>query len=140
MANANFSTSRGASALVTKSPHEEFRVGAFSGLSALRTIDRIVDHYRNGAVDSKSYFRDRELIRDVMVGHAGSATPFIQGFISALAEYIDVVMQDGSVPVLERWKPESAMTENEIKAERALIFEGEETVNRIASLEEVQRG
>jgi hypothetical protein len=125
---------------VTKSPTEEFRAGAFASLSALRTIDRIVDHYRNGAVDSKNYFHDRELIRAAMVSQAGPAAPFIQGFISALAEYIDTFMQDSDGPMLELWKPESAMTESEIKAERALIFEGEEAVNRISSLEEVQHG
>lgn len=126
--------SKRASALVvTKSHNEEFRAGASASLSALQTINRIVDHYRNGAVDSKSYFRDRELIRAVMVAHAGPTSPFIQGFISALAEYIDTFMQDSDGPMLQRWKPESAMTESEIKAERALLFEGEEEVSRIAS-------
>jgi hypothetical protein len=134
------SKSKCASAPVTKSPTEEFRAGAFAGLSALRTIDRIVDHYRNGTVDSTSYFRDRELIRAAMVSQAGPATRFIQGFISALAEYIDTFMQDSDGPMLELWRPESAMTESEIKAERAFIFEGEEAVNRISSLEEVQHG
>lgn len=132
--------SKSAPAPVTKSRAEEFRAGAFASLSVLRTIDRIVDHYRNGEVDSTSYFRDRELIRAAMVSQAGPATPFIQGFISALAEYIDTFMQDSDGPMLERWKPEAAMTESEIKAERALIFEGGEAVNRIASLEEVQHG
>jgi hypothetical protein len=127
--------SQSASAQTAKSHNEEFRAGAFAGFSALQTIDRIVDHYRNGEVDSKSYFRDRELIKTVMVNHIGPATPFIHGFVTALAEYIDVFMQENDGPVLTCWKPESVMTASEVKAERARIFEGEEAMDRIVSLQ-----
>ena len=124
-----------ASAAVTKPQTQEFRTGAMAGLSALRTIERIVERYRNGEVDSKSYFRDRELIKAAMVDSVGIDSPFLNGFLATLAEYIDAFMQDNDGPVLDVWKPESVMTASEIKAERAQIFEGEEAVNRIASLQ-----
>ena len=125
-------TSKGTSAPISKSTNEEFRTGAAAGLSTLRTINRIVDHYRNGEVDSKSYFRDRELIKAAMVSSAGTDSPFLTGFITTLAEYIDTFMQDSSGPMLDVWKPESVMTPSEIRSERAQIFEGEEAMTRIA--------
>lgn len=122
-----------ASAQATKSQNKEFRAGAIASFTALQAIDKIVDRYRNGVMDSKSYFRDRELVKAIMVDHVRDASPFIHGFVSALAEYIDTFMQDCDGPLLGVWRPESIMTASEVKAERALIFKGEEAVARIAS-------
>lgn len=50
---------------------------------------------------------------------AGPLTPFLAGFIATLAEYIDLNL--GSNPrVLAHWRPEAAMTTEEIEARRGI--------------------
>jgi hypothetical protein len=50
---------------------------------------------------------------------AGPLTPFLAGFITTLAEYIDLNL--GLNPRVSRnWKPELVMTPDEIEARRAL--------------------
>ena len=63
------------------------------------------------------YHGERVRMVSTLTTAAGPMTPFLAGFVAALAEYIDLNL--GCNPkASESWRPESPMTPEEIEAHR----------------------
>jgi hypothetical protein len=99
----------------------EFMRGAFACMKALQSATKIE---RRGFDDPETndntverYFRDRDEIKKVFIKSAGIDSPFQSGFIATLAEYVHFVMSTGEPDVFQ-WKPETVMTESEVKENR----------------------
>lgn len=65
------------------------------------------------------YHWERDRMVSTLTTAAGPLTPFMTGFITTLAEYIDLNL--GCNPrVTSNWRPEAMMTPEEIEARRAI--------------------
>jgi hypothetical protein len=104
----------------------EYITGAKASFSALRLMEQIADYseLKTGDVITKErYFRDLELAKSALINSAGPLTPFLEGFIATVAEFMTVEWQDCAVLNLYKWRPESVMSESEINAHRAELFQ-----------------
>ncbi len=91
--------------------------GANRAVSAMRSIEAIIqadESSNSGWVDT---WAAEESAADLLVRYSGTDTPFLRGFISALADYVSLCSGAG-VPNLDAWKPEATMTIEEIEKHR----------------------
>lgn len=103
-------------------PNKEAMAGAAACLKALQAAQ---ETERRGFNDPETcdysverYFRDRDGIKAAFIKSAGiTPSSFQAGFIATLAEYIHHVISTGEPDIYE-WKPETLMTESEVKANR----------------------
>ena len=95
--------------------------GAIAGLDVLRNIKRFAEQLNcpgGGAVlTMEAYWQIQDEGVDAMVCAAGRPDPFMTGFLSTIAEYLMAAAESGFLD-LEKWKPESVMTEKEKMARR----------------------
>lgn len=106
----------------------EARAGALAALEALRKAESLVEVYHASSdgeeTPQKALHGDvhhRQRIANTFIKAAGEMSPHAEGFIAALAEYVDFGFRVGEAN-LAIWKPESAMTAGEIKQGRAEIL------------------
>lgn len=87
------------------------RAGAQACLNALRAMEVIANEAGRG------YYAERELMVSTLIDAAEPLSPYMTGFIAALAEYIDLNLSTGAKPA-HHWLPEAAMSEEEVEANR----------------------
>ena len=95
----------------------EVRKGATACLHAMRIVERI-NRYSESEDSAQDYQRSRDMARIAMTHAAGEHSEFMCGFIATFAEYASLVCAAGE-PDLYVWKPECAMTDDEIITQRA---------------------
>jgi hypothetical protein len=78
------------------------------------------------------YFRDRDEIKAVFAQGLGNLSPYQSAFLATLAEYIHISLASGEPDVFD-WKPETLMTESEVKEERYQALLIAEEVEEVAS-------
>jgi hypothetical protein len=102
-------------------PTSESLKGAAACMKALQaatTIERRgFDNPETNDNTVERYFRDRDEIKAVFAQRMGNLSPYQSAFLSTLAEYIHVSLAAGEPDVFS-WKPETLMTESEVKAYR----------------------
>ena len=91
-------------------PKNNRQAGAMACLLALREAEKIAEE-----ATTEVFFTTQERAVDVIKSAALPLSTFMQGFVSALAEYVFFINTTG-IPDLYGWKPEAAMDEDEIKA------------------------
>lgn len=87
------------------------RAGAQACLNALRAMEVIANE------TGHAYYAERELMVSTLIDAAEPLSPYMTGFIAALAEYIDLNLGVGAKPA-HYWVPEAAMSEEEVEASR----------------------
>ena len=101
--------------------NKEALAGAAACMKALQSAVQIerrgFDNPETNDYSVGRYFRDRDEIKAAFIKSAEVSSPFQSGFIATLAEYVHFVMSTGEPDVFE-WKPETLMTESEVKANR----------------------
>jgi hypothetical protein len=96
-----------------KNNNNSSREGAEACLKAIRKME-----YMSGLPDSE-YDGERVRMVSTLTTAAGPLSPYLAGFIATLAEYIDLNL--GCNPgVAANWRPEAAMTSEEVETRRAL--------------------
>ncbi|HZV61379.1 MAG TPA: hypothetical protein VFF75_03090 [Methylophilaceae bacterium] len=89
------------------------RLGAEACLKAIRKMESMSE------LPDPDYHGERVRMVSTLTTAAGPMTPYLAGFITALAEYIDLNL--GSYPrVTSNWRPEAMMTTEEIETRRAI--------------------
>lgn len=103
----------------------EVRTGALAAIQVIQTVERLCEQYHAGADQEKTPqealqgdIEHRLRVVSAFLDAAGELPPKACGFVSALAEYIDFGFLIGE-PDMTAWKPEAAMTDEEIKKVRA---------------------
>jgi hypothetical protein len=87
-------------------------------LQAATRIERLgFDNPETNDYSVERYFRDRDEIKAVFAQGMGSLSPYQSGFLLTLAEYIHISLAAGEPDVFD-WKPETLMTESEVKEHR----------------------
>jgi len=103
-------------------PTSESLKGAAACMKALQAATKIerrgFDNPETYDYSVERYFRDRDEIKAVFLKSvSASSSSFQAGFIATLAEYIHVSLAAGEPDVFD-WKPETLMTESEVKEHR----------------------
>lgn len=89
------------------------REGAEACLKAIRKMESLSE------LPDSDYHGERVRMVSTLTTAAGPMTPFMAGFIATLAEYIDLSL--GCNPSMgTNWRPEAAMTPEEIEAHRGI--------------------
>jgi len=89
------------------------RDGAEACLKAIRIMESMSE------LPDSDYHGERVRMVSTLTTAAGPMTPYLAGFIRALAEYIDLNL--GSNPrITANWRPEAVMTSEEIEIRRAM--------------------
>lgn len=91
--------------------------GANRAMSAVRAIEAIIQANEYGGSKWEDTWAAEESAANLLVRYSCTDTPFLRGFIGVLADYVSLCSGAG-VPNLEVWKPDAAMTYDEIKAHR----------------------
>jgi len=96
-----------------KNNNNSSREGAEACLKAIRKMESMSE------LPDSEYYGERARMVSTLTTAAGPMTPYLAGFITALAEYIDLNL--GSNPrVTANWRPEAVMTSEEIERRRAI--------------------
>ena len=105
---------------------DNYRIGAMAGMDALRNIERIAEGtHRNGNIEDLSmaeYWKIKDMAIESIHHAAGKQNTFMTGFLTIIAEYIETI-HEGDMPILDKWKPESTMTEAEKLTKRVQFNE-----------------
>ncbi|HMV58738.1 MAG TPA: hypothetical protein PKD38_16190 [Nitrospira sp.] len=108
----------------------EKRSGALAALRAMTALEQVATAYQCGESDAaEASLRARELAIQKVEEIAGPLSPFLSGFVSAMAEALYFHAMSGA-PDYSVWKPRSGMTESELdEADRGLanFYAGFET-------------
>lgn len=88
--------------------------GAERCMAALRAMESVV---AAGGPEWKDVWASEKIASDVLITASGVDTPFLRGFVSVLAEYVNMCNSCGA-PDLLVWKPDAALTEEELQASR----------------------
>lgn len=97
--------------------NEESRSGAAACLNALRIMEEIAEH--PSGMLYEHYWSDQEVAISTLLNAAKVDSDFMRGFLSTLAEYFHDTNSTGT-PIVSMWRPESTMSEEEIKISRAI--------------------
>jgi hypothetical protein len=101
----------------------EALAGAAACMKALQAATRIErrgfdNRETNDWFSVERYFQDRDDIKAEFLKNAAiSPSSFQAGFIATLAEYVHYIISTGEPDVFE-WRPETLMTEVEVKEKR----------------------
>jgi hypothetical protein len=102
-------------------PNREAMAGAAACMKALQSASKIerrgFDNPETNDNTVERYFRDRDEIKAVFAQRMGNLSPYQSAFLSTLAEYIHLSLAAGEPDVFS-WKPETLMTESEVKEYR----------------------
>jgi hypothetical protein len=116
-------------------PDIEAVAGASACMKALQSAFKIerrgFDNSETNDNTVERYFRDRDEIKAAFIKSAGATSSFQSGFVATLAEYVHFILSTG-IPDLYAWRPETLMTESEVKENR------EEAIRFCLEDEEVQ--
>lgn len=109
---------------------KESHAGAMACIKAIQDIERIMGSLR---VNSRAGYEEKcaDSEQAMIKAAEPNLSPFMVGFVTVFAEYMSV-MGSGSVPILEKWEPFSAMTEAEATAKKNEIWKEEEENNVIS--------
>lgn len=99
----------------------EVLAGATACMKALQSASKIerrgFDNPETNDNTVERYFRDLDEIKAVFIKSLGTTSSFQSGFIATLAEYVHFILATGE-PDVFRWKPETLMTESEVRERR----------------------
>ena len=100
------------------------RAGAISALRAMTKVRNTASAFNDTSnVDGdtlESMLRSQACAVRAVTEAAGELSPFLSGFIEAMAEYI-YSTQNGGPPELSLWKPDAALTATELAEYRASL-------------------
>lgn len=95
----------------------ETRRGALACVDALRDIETVAELANTPDQTTEQHWQVRQATVDILLRAAGPTSPYLSGFLSALAEFVDFTITSGT-PNLEGcgWEPKAAMTDAEFAA------------------------
>lgn len=110
--------------------NNDVRNGAIAALDAMKIIEQIAE---SGNTDwtLEDCFKAESIAISSALLAAGDISERAKGVIAAMAEYIYMCAEAGT-PNLEKWKPQSAMTTDEIAAYKQKFIE-EDAELRVAA-------
>jgi len=103
------------------------RTGGLAAMLALSRMKTIADETGSSVAD---YFEQQDCAINVMVGAAEQLSPFMEGFVATLSEYIHNVNMGGT-PCIVQWKSKAAKTEAEIAFDRSSLEEHAREGNKV---------
>lgn len=90
--------------------------GARASLAAIRAMETIATN-----AESQAYYLQREQMVSTLLNAAEPLSPYMKGFLTVLAEYIDLSLGCGNRPD-RHWTPEAVMTDNEVQGNRSRSY------------------
>lgn len=110
--------------------NETLRQGALACMDALRDMETVADLTNTPELTMEQHWQVNQATVDILLRAAGATSPYLSGFLSALAAYAHLNNTSG-VPNLDAggWAPKAAMTEAEFaeyrqKMERDMVDNG----------------
>jgi hypothetical protein len=97
-------------------PADQLRAGAQACLEAIRTMEVIAN-----SNDGQDYVQQREQMRSTLLNAAEPLSPYMTGFITALAEYIDLNLGCNN-RLSQHWIPEATLSQDEVEAIRRQCY------------------
>lgn len=97
--------------------HDTRRLGAMTAVMAMLKLEQCAEYREGEEHTADAYFRAKEAAIKAVTDTAGPLSPFLSGFIEAIAEALHFHATAGT-PDLLVWKPEAAMTAEEVAEHR----------------------
>lgn len=97
-------------------PADQSRAGAQACLEAIRTMEAIANRG-----EGQDYVQQREQMRSTLLNAAEPLSPYMTGFIAALAEYVDLNLGPNN-RFAQHWIPEAALSQDEAEAMRRQCY------------------
>jgi hypothetical protein len=103
----------------TSSPnaHNPRQLGAMAAAQAMAELEKIAEFYDTETDTAQRALRNEQQAIKSVTEAAGHLSPFLSGFIEAMAEYL-YWDKGGCTYDLSAWKPEAAMSDDEVAGKR----------------------
>ena len=108
--------------LAEQQQQDNRRTGALACIMALHELEQIAEGANDPDHSVDEQYRQMKLACEAVTGAAQPLNPYMDGFVSTLAQYIFDVHTAGN-PNLKKWKSLAAMTPSQIAAQRKQIEE-----------------